>query len=292
MFFLLLFLCWPISAFCQWGEISSFELFALDSQGSGTSLGMLGPNSKVDLSQYNSFTIVANVQIFGNSEVGRVEFYVNSSLIRTENSFPYSIAGDNGDGTTYFQWVVSPNVYVINSIPYNQNNKKGIDRTIVLTVYDSTSMTSESTKISSTQLSIHSTSQQISTTGIIAESQQESFQQKSAQQRSISSSDFSQVTQVSIIPNDVVSIKSQKSVFQSTAFLVSIPIAGFLLIACGICVALLLIRRRNLLENQSQEIKYPQLQRTSYYSGDQIKLQRGNMPSYSPSNTVWKEISE
>jgi len=316
MFLLLLFLLWvlflifslpffkPIYVHSQWGKVSSLELFSLDSQGSATSLGTLDPNSQVDLSQFPSITIVANIHVFDNSQINRVEFYVNSTLYQTQNSAPYCIASDNGDGTVYYQWIVSPSTYAINVIPYNQNDNKGISRTTLLTVFDSKNSPSVD-QISSQQQSISqqsSQSQSDSNQPISTENQQgiTSVSQSLAitvnsegmgtdpSSITTNSGDF---TLIPITPNILVNSEQSHSIIKSIAFLVSVPVGGCLLVSFAIIAAVLLLRKRTFKENSmSVQTNYSGMRRTSYVSEDIIRTQVGNTSKYSPTNTQWQEI--
>lgn len=70
---------------------------------------------------YTDEHVNIRANIVGDGE--SVRFYLNGSLVRTENEPPYALAGD--DGGDYNEWMKSPGNYQIVAIPYPQNNAMG-----------------------------------------------------------------------------------------------------------------------------------------------------------------------
>ncbi len=88
----------------------------------------------------------ANLNVRANTdpqEVGSVVFDLNGKRFRTENVFPYALAGDAPPGQ-YFDWIVKPGMYTITATPYSKakgQGTAGLSRTISFEVVDETGMT-------------------------------------------------------------------------------------------------------------------------------------------------------
>lgn len=57
--------------------------------------------------------------------VGSVQFFLDDTLIKTENYVPYAIAGDTNQGQNYFPWEPPAGEYTLTVIPYSEANGNG-----------------------------------------------------------------------------------------------------------------------------------------------------------------------
>ncbi len=118
--------------------VSSFTLVNADTD---KDVMELTDGAVVDLQKIGT----ANLNVRANimpKEVGSVVFDLNEQKgFRTENVFPYALAGDAPPGK-YFDWVVAPGMYTITATPFSEKRGKGeagLSRTISFEVVDDAS---------------------------------------------------------------------------------------------------------------------------------------------------------
>ena len=111
---------------CSYSPISNcncqlrIESLTLVNSASDNDIRLMNDNDTVNLAVTPSITIRANpCQL----PIGSVKFQINGSTFRTENTAPYSLAGDNSGN--YNKWNVAPGLYTLTATPYSGANAGG-----------------------------------------------------------------------------------------------------------------------------------------------------------------------
>lgn len=110
--------------------ISSFTLV---NSATDTDIGNLENSDVINLSSTPNVNVRAN--LCSAAGTGSVRFKLNGSTFRTENSAPFTLAGDNNGN--YNKWNVQPGSYALEATPYsgaNGGGTVGTGKTITITV--------------------------------------------------------------------------------------------------------------------------------------------------------------
>jgi len=104
-------------------RVTLIELVDLDGDRRSISRQPLGSYYSVNVATHPNFTICINVD--SPSSTSKVEFLLNSTLIRVERGSPYCINSDDGSGKYYAWPPIGLGVYNLMVIPYDSGNHLG-----------------------------------------------------------------------------------------------------------------------------------------------------------------------
>lgn len=104
--------------------------FTLINSVTDADIGILSDGGTIDKGVNPNINLRADLSNGGS--VVRVRFYLDGSLVRTEEFDPYAVAGDSsGD---YAPWSISPGSYTLRAVPYDASDDPGTELEISFTV--------------------------------------------------------------------------------------------------------------------------------------------------------------